>query len=117
MTISPLALLVLLPLLTGGSGIALTLMVALLKWLIVGRYRPRVEPLWSVFVRRSEFITGLYEAVSAPVLAGIFTGTPWIAPILRLFGARIGQRVWLDTINLTEFDLVEVGDDAAIGET
>jgi non-ribosomal peptide synthetase-like protein len=32
-----------------------------------------------------------------------------------VFGARIGRRVWLDTTYLTEFDLVRVGDDAAIG--
>jgi non-ribosomal peptide synthetase-like protein len=51
------------------------------------------------------------------MLVGELTGTPWIGPLLRLFGARIGRRVWLDTTYLTEFDLVEVGDDAAIGET
>jgi non-ribosomal peptide synthetase-like protein len=87
----------------------------LLKWLVVGSYRPRVEPLWSVFVRRSELITGLYETVAVPALVGWLTGTPWIAPVLRLLGARIGRRVWLDTTYLSEFDLVEVGDDAAIG--
>jgi non-ribosomal peptide synthetase-like protein len=76
-----------------------------------------VEPLWSVFVRRSELITALYEAVAVPSLVGLLTGTPWIAPVLRLFGAHIGRRVWLDTTYLTEFDLVEVGDDAAIGDT
>ncbi|HTK09268.1 MAG TPA: Pls/PosA family non-ribosomal peptide synthetase [Ktedonobacteraceae bacterium] len=115
--ISPLALLGLTPLLTLGIGVAATLLVIVLKWTIVGRYRPRVEPLWSVFVRRSELITALYEAVAVPSLVGLLTGTPWIAPLLRLFGAHIGRRVWMDTTYLTEFDLVEVGDDAAIGDT
>jgi non-ribosomal peptide synthetase-like protein len=50
------------------------------------------------------------------LVAGL-TGTPWVAPVLRLFGARIGRRVWLATTYLTEFDLVEVGDDAAVGGT
>ena len=40
---------------------------------------------------------------------------PMLAPILRLFGAKIGRRVYMDTTFLTEFDLVRVGDDAAIG--
>lgn len=115
--IAPLALLCVTPLLMWGIGVASTLVVVLLKWIIIGRYRPRVEPLWSVFVRRSELITALYEAVAVPALIGALTGTPWIAPILRLFGARIGRRVWLDTTFLTEFDLVEVGDDAAVGES
>jgi non-ribosomal peptide synthetase-like protein len=36
---------------------------------------------------------------------------------LRLFGVKIGRRVWFDTTYVTEFDLVEVGDDAAVGDT
>jgi non-ribosomal peptide synthetase-like protein len=51
-----------------------------------------------------------------PTLVNFFTGTPWVAVILRLFGAHIGRRVWLSTTYLTEFDLVEVGDDAAVGQ-
>jgi non-ribosomal peptide synthetase-like protein len=104
------------PLLITGIGAASTLVVVLLKWLIVGRYRPRVEPLGSRFVPCTELITGLYEAVVVPALVDWLTGTPWITSVLRLFGARIGRRVWLDTTYLTEFDLVEVGDDAAVGE-
>ncbi|GAC1365478.1 MAG: non-ribosomal peptide synthetase [Ktedonobacteraceae bacterium] len=115
--LAPPILLLLIPLLIMGAGFAATLLVVILKWIIVGRYRPRVEPLWSVFVRRSELITALYEAVVVPLFVGFLTGTPWIAPILRLLGSRIGKRVWLDTTYLTEFDLVEVGDDAAIGDT
>jgi non-ribosomal peptide synthetase-like protein len=111
----PLALLMLMPLLIIGIGVASTLIVVLLKWLIVGRYRPRVEPLWSVFVWRSELITGLYESLAVSSLLTWLTGTPWIALFLRLFGTRIGRRVWLDTTYLTELDLVEIGDDAAVG--
>ena len=69
-----------------------------------------------MFVRRSELITALYEAVAVPSLVESLTGTPWIALVLRLFGARIGRRVWLNTTFLTEFDLVQIGDDAAVGE-
>jgi non-ribosomal peptide synthetase-like protein len=114
-TLTPLALLLLLPLVMVGIGIASTLLVVLLKWLIVGRYRTRVEPLWSVFVRRSELITGLYESVAVPATLSWLTGTPWIAPVMRLFGIKIGKRVWMATTFITEFDLVEIGNDAAIG--
>jgi non-ribosomal peptide synthetase-like protein len=98
-----------------GLGIGSTLIVAAMKWLVAGRYRPRVEPLWNTFVRRSELVTGLYETVAVPMLVGLFRGTPWIGPLLRLFGAHVGRRVWLDTTYLTEFDLVRIGDDAAVG--
>ncbi|ACC81680.1 Pls/PosA family non-ribosomal peptide synthetase [Nostoc punctiforme] len=96
------------------SSLLLTILVAILKWITVGRYRPRVEPLWSNFVRRTELITGLYETVAVPFLLKWFTGTPLLAPLLRLFGAKIGRRVYMETTFLTEFDLVRVADDAAI---
>ncbi|MGW5821105.1 Pls/PosA family non-ribosomal peptide synthetase [Streptomyces noursei] len=103
------------PLLLMASGLAVVVACALLKRLVIGRYRPRTEPLWSWFVRRSEFVTGLYEAAAVPVGLAPLTGTPFLPPALRLFGARIGRRTWLGTTFLTEFDLVDIGDDAAIG--
>ncbi|MGW1198569.1 Pls/PosA family non-ribosomal peptide synthetase [Streptomyces sp. NPDC002536] len=110
------ALLFLAPALLLGAGLACTLITVALKWLVVGRYRPRVEPLWSIWVRRTELVTGLYENLVVLSLVNLLAGTPWIGAVLRLFGARIGRRVWLATTYLTEFDLVEVGDDAAVGE-
>jgi non-ribosomal peptide synthetase-like protein len=89
--------------------------VAVLKWLVVGRYRPRVQPLWSHFVWRTELITALYESVAVPWLLRWLTGTPLLPLLLRLFGARFGRRVYLETTYLTEFDLVRVGDDSAVG--
>ncbi|MEW1659512.1 Pls/PosA family non-ribosomal peptide synthetase [Streptomyces sp. NPDC093707] len=112
---SPALPLLLAPLLLMAAGVAVIATCALLKHLVVGRYRPRVEPLWSWFVRRTEFVTGLYEAAAVPAGLATLTGTPFLPPALRLFGARIGRRTWLDTTFLTEFDLVDVGDDAAIG--
>jgi non-ribosomal peptide synthetase-like protein len=86
-----------------------------LKWSLVGRYRPRVEPLWAPFVRHSELITGLYESFTVPALGMLLTGTPWLAVVLRLFGVRMGKRVYCETTFTTEFDLVHVGDDTSIG--
>ena len=81
----------------------------------IGTYRPRVEPLWDRFVRRTEFVTGLYEGAAVPALLGMLAGTPFLPPLLRCFGARIGRRTWIGTTYLTEFDLVEIGDDAEVG--
>ena len=50
-----------------------------------------------------------------PGLIAGFTGTPFIGPLLRLLGAHIGSRVYLETTYLTEFDLVRLGDDVAVG--
>ncbi|MFF2812724.1 Pls/PosA family non-ribosomal peptide synthetase [Streptomyces sp. NPDC058000] len=111
---SPALPLLLAPLLLMATGLAVVAACALLKLLVIGHYRPRVEPLWSWFVRRTEFITGLYEAAAVPAGLATLTGTPFLPPALRLFGARIGRRTWLSTTFLTEFDLVDIGDDAAI---
>lgn len=88
--------------------------VVILKWIIVGQYIPRIRPLWSTFVWRSELITGLYEDVVAAPLLRNFLGTPFAPWILRFFGVKIGERVYVDTTFVTEFDLVKVGSDAAI---
>ncbi|MDT0351241.1 Pls/PosA family non-ribosomal peptide synthetase [Pseudonocardia charpentierae] len=103
------------PLLAVLSGLAVSGVVAMVKWLVVGTYRPRVEPLWSGFVRRAEFVTGLYEAAAVPALLYLLVGTPFLPPVLRLFGARIGRRTFIASTYLTEFDLVEIDDDAAVG--
>jgi non-ribosomal peptide synthetase-like protein len=110
------ALIALLPVLGWGMGLADTLFVALLKWMIMGRYRPRTEPYWSMWVRGTELITALSEVVAVRSLLNFLIGTPWIAPVLRTFGTHIGRRAWLDIALLTEYDLVHIEDDAAIGE-
>ena len=97
------------------ASLLVVLLVAGIKWAVVGRYRPRVEPLWSGFVRRTEFVTGIYEAAAVPVLLATLTGTALLGPLLRLFGAKVGRRTLIDTTYLTEFDLVEIGDDVAVG--
>jgi non-ribosomal peptide synthetase-like protein len=103
------------PLIAVGASLLVVLAVAILKWLVVGVYRTRVEPLWSRFVRRTEFVTGLYEAAAVPALLNLLVGTPFLAPVLRLYGAHIGRRTWIGTTYLTEFDLVRIDDDAIVG--
>ncbi len=107
-------LLLLLPAIYLACGAVVTLAVAALKWLVVGRYRQRVAPQWSHFVWRTELITGLYENVAVPWLLWWLAGTPLMGPVLRLFGTRVGRRVFMETTYLCEFDLVTVGDDAAV---
>ncbi|WP_197058496.1 Pls/PosA family non-ribosomal peptide synthetase [Modestobacter caceresii] len=103
------------PLIALLSSLTVVVAVALLKWAMVGRYKPRVRPLWSGFVRRTEFVTGIYEAAAVPALLTWLTGTPLLGPLLRLYGAKIGRRTLIDTTYLTEFDLVTLGDDVSVG--
>ena len=86
-----------------------------MKWLLIGAYRPRIEPLWAPFVRHSEFITGLWESAVVPMLGMLLTGTPMMAWMLRLFGVKVGRRCTIESTFMTEFDLVHIGDDCSIG--
>jgi non-ribosomal peptide synthetase-like protein len=92
------------------------LFTVLLKWLVVGRYRPLQRPMWTPFVWRSEAVTSLYESLAVPTVLAMLRGTPFLAVCLRMLGARIGRRVFLETTDMTEFDLVRIGDDAVLNE-
>jgi non-ribosomal peptide synthetase-like protein len=103
------------PLIYGGifAAPALALCVAL-KWAMAGRYKAAEYPLWSASVWRSEAVTAVYEALAVPLALRHLQGTALLPAALKLFGAKMGRRVYLDTTDLTEFDMVCVGDDAVL---
>ena len=102
------------PLVYIAFNLAAALFVVALKWTVAGKYVPRVAPLWSLFVWRSELVTSTYETLMAPLMLEPLHGTPYINIFLRLLGCRIGRRVYTDTTDITEFDLVTIGDDVAL---
>jgi non-ribosomal peptide synthetase-like protein len=95
-------------------GLASFLLVVGLKWILMGRYRPRAAPMWTPFVWLSEAVTNLYESLAVPNLLEFLRGTPILPWALRLLGARMGKGVYLDTTDLTEFDCVSIGDEAEL---
>ncbi|MFY3194265.1 Pls/PosA family non-ribosomal peptide synthetase [Achromobacter xylosoxidans] len=95
-------------------GVGTFLFLVLLKWLLVGRYRPRAEPMWTPFVWKSEAVTSLYESIAVPNFFNFLRATPWLPLALRCMGARIGKRVFMDTTDVTEYDCVSIGDDAVM---
>ena len=98
-----------------ASGIAV-LITVLLKWIIIGKYKPSKKPLWSNYVWRSELITGIYENFLVLFFLNILTGTPFIKYPLRMLGCKIGKKVCLYTTQITEFDLVKIGDNSALND-
>lgn len=104
------------PFLSMLVGVTAAILTAFVKLVVVGRYVPRIAPLWSLFVWRSELVTCLYENLMVPLLLEHLRGTPWINFYLRLLGTRVGARVYTDTTDITEHDVVEVGDDVALNE-
>src|SRR6185503_620217 len=95
-------------------GIPAFLLTVLLKWVFIGKYKPEQRPMWSWNVWRSEAITSTYEALSIPFLLEYMQGTPWLPLAMRLLGVKVGKRVWMNTTDVTEFDMVTICDDAAL---
>ncbi len=95
-------------------GLVSFLGVLALKWLLIGRYRPKAAPMWTPFVWLSEAITNLYESLAVPNFLNILRGTPMLPWALRALGTHIGQGVFLNTTDITEFDCVSIGDGAEL---
>jgi len=91
-------------------GLGTFLLVALFKWLLIGRYGQSSHPMWTPFVWLSEGITNLYEGITVPNFMRYLRGTPWLPLAFNLLGSRIGRGVYLDTTDFTEFDCVHIGD-------
>jgi non-ribosomal peptide synthetase-like protein len=91
-------------------GIGNYLFVLAFKWLLLGRYKKRAEPMWTPFVWLSEGVTNMYEGIAVPNFMRYLRGTPWLPLAFNLLGCRIGRGVYMDTTDITEFDCVTIGD-------
>ena len=98
------------------AGILGVLATALIKWIVVGRYREGEKPLWSHFVWRNDLVNAIYSNFCRHFFLDLLCGTPFIAWALRLFGMKVGKRCYVDTTWFTEFDLIEIGDDVALND-
>ena len=95
-------------------GVGSFIFVVLVKWIAVGRYRPRAIPMWTPFVWASEAVTNLYESIAVPNFLDFLRGTPMLPPCLRLLGVKTGKGIYMDSTFLTEFDCVSIGDYAVL---
>ncbi|MEN5082709.1 Pls/PosA family non-ribosomal peptide synthetase [Bosea sp. TWI1241] len=86
------------------------LICALMKWMLMGVYKPVMKPMWSWWAMRTEAVAVLYWGLGGKVLLDYLRGTPFLPWFLRLFGAKFGEGVWMDSTDITEFDCVKVGD-------
>ena len=90
---------------------ALLLLAWLGKWVLVGRLRPGLYPLWGAVHLRLWAAERLLQL--APTWA--LVGTPWLNRFFRLMGAQIGQQVHLDSDQLRGLDGIQIGDGASVG--
>jgi non-ribosomal peptide synthetase-like protein len=91
-------------------AILMAVVCAAMKWIMMGTYKPVMKPMWSWWAMRTEAIAVLYWGLGGKVLFEHLRGTPFLPWFLRLFGAKFGKGVWMNSTDITEFDCIEVGD-------
>ena len=83
----------------------------LAKWVLIGRWKPREFPAWSVTYLRFWTVRWLLTLNPARLLAG----SPLMPLYLRLLGAKVGPRTLILTTSLpVATDLLTVGADTVI---
>ena len=95
-------------------GLAYLVLVILIRHLIGFRSREGDYPFLSSYAIRWAFLGSLVGLAKILILDHI-KGMPLLNRFYRLMGARIGRNVMINTSNLYDFDLIEIGDDAFIG--
>lgn len=78
------------------------------KWLIIGRYREGLYPMWGMYHTR----WWLVQKIVAICDKGFFDANEMTERIYcRLMGAKIGRNVKLEGAAIGEWDLIDIGDD------
>ncbi|MDT0458867.1 phosphopantetheine-binding protein [Streptomyces sp. DSM 41527] len=94
-----------------ASFVSLSVLPILLKWVLIGRWKPRQIRVWSLAYVRFWIVKTLIR--SDPLV--LFAGSPLYALYLKALGARIGRRVVILSRNVPVCtDLLAVGDGALI---
>jgi len=96
--------------------IVMVLAVCVVKWSLMGVYKPLAKPMWSWWAMKTEAVAVLYWGLGGKVLLEHLRGTPFLPMFLRMFGTKIGKGVYMDTTDITEFDCVTIGDHVAMND-
>jgi non-ribosomal peptide synthetase-like protein len=105
-----------LPLLYLAAAVLALFATVMLKYLLIGRFKAGEHPLWSGYVWRSELVSGVYSNLCVTFFLDLVRGTPFIALPLRMLGMKVGKRCYIDSTWFSDFDLVEIGDEAALND-
>jgi non-ribosomal peptide synthetase-like protein len=98
-----------------GVYVAITIVTGFisvaLKWLVLGRTKPGVYPLWGVYYFRWWFASRVAGLVHIKWLQG----TPVMRFYWRLLGAKVGRDVIISDYEAGAVDLIEIGEGATFG--
>jgi non-ribosomal peptide synthetase-like protein len=95
-------------------GLAYLVLVIVIRHLIGFRSREGDYPFVSSYAIRWAFLGSLVGLAKILILDHI-KGMPLLNAFFRMMGARIGRNVLINTSNIFDFDLIEIGDNAFVG--
>ncbi len=95
-------------------GVCYCLVVIVVKWAALSRPKPGAYPFFSMTVVRWACINVLAETANQMFIRWVI-GTDFIVWWYRLLGAKIGRNVTIATVVLSDWDLIEIGDDVFLG--
>jgi len=95
-------------------GLAYLVLVVAIKHLVFFRSREGVYSFMSGYALQWAFVGSLVNLAKIFILSHV-KGMPVLNTFYRAMGARIGRNVLINTCNLFDFDVLEIGDDAFIG--
>eukprot|EP01059_Diplonema_ambulator_P000172 TRINITY_DN10154_c0_g1_i1.p1 TRINITY_DN10154_c0_g1~~TRINITY_DN10154_c0_g1_i1.p1 ORF type:complete len:1685 (+),score=419.26 TRINITY_DN10154_c0_g1_i1:2828-7882(+) len=89
------------------------LFIVTIKWVVVGRYKEGDYPFYGTYHKK--WVVMMLCKMVMNHLVEEMNGTPFITWFMRLNGAKIGKQV-VCFGDALEYDLLEIGDYACIGE-
>jgi len=95
------------------TGVTLPFVTVVLKWLLLGAQRPGRYPMYSWFFLRWWVMRRVFIFTNYVVLHWV-RETPFLSVYFRLLGCKIGRGVSLDTLEMFDFDMLVIDDDAVI---
>ena len=102
-------------LILGGVYLALNLgeklIVIALKWLVIGRTKPGVYPLWGTYYFRIWLMQRIVQLTTPKFLKG----SPLIRVYMRALGAKVGKDAMIDEFEEGAIDLVRIGARSSLG--
>jgi non-ribosomal peptide synthetase-like protein len=94
--------------------ISLVGILVALKWVMLGKLKPLTKPIWDVFIWKNDIIEYSYNYFINPNYTNKVLGTPFALWIHRCLGTKAGKRIFTDSAEFSEFDLITIGDDVCI---
>ena len=96
-----------------GVMIVSPLTMRMLRWRTPPDAEMRIAEMDWALLRWVRYVASIHLA---RVIAGTWLrGTPLWSSHLRLNGARLGKRVYVNTLSISDYNLIECGDDVVIG--